>query len=306
MNRNLLIIFFLSIAIQHMNAQDFIVPLWESNIPNYQKSDEREVWDSTDIIRVRLVQEPNITVFLPAKKSATGQAVIICPGGGYHILAYDWEGFDFAKWLNSKGIAAIVLKYRLPGSKSNIVGYKSPLLDAQRAVRLTRYHAKTWNVDPAKIGIMGFSAGGHLASTAGTHFDAGNQAATDKVDQLSSRPDFMVLVYPVITFTQPFMHEGSKKALLGENPDQALVNNFSNELQVTANTPPTFLIHAADDKAVPVENSLAFFNALRKNNVVSEMHIYPQGGHGFGLAVGQEHLSTWSDRLGDWLKWINK
>jgi acetyl esterase/lipase len=167
-------------------GQKYCLPLWTDKIPNYQKTNEIEIRDTTNAVRISYVRNPDISVFLPSKGNATGQAVVICPGGGYVRLAYDKEGTDFAKWLNSKGIAGIVLKYRLPISKSNIINHKSPLLDVQRAIRLTRYHANEWNIEKDKIGIMGFSAGGHLASTAGTHFDAGVANAADPVESLSS------------------------------------------------------------------------------------------------------------------------
>ena len=287
-------------------GQSYILPLWSENIPNYQKTDQVEVRETTDIVMFSLVQKPEISVFLPSKKNATGQAVVVCPGGGYRVVCYDWEGTDIAKWLNSKGIAAIVLKYRLPGSKSNIVRHKSPLLDAQRAIRLTRFHAEEWNISKDKIGIMGFSAGGHLASTAGTHYDSGNPDASDPIDMLSCRPDFMILLYPVITLTKSFTHSGSRKTLLGENPDSTLVNYYSNELHVTPDTPPTFIVHAGDDKSVPIENSLIFYKALNDNDVPTEMHIYPQGGHGFSLAIGKGYLDTWTDRCIDWLKSLSQ
>lgn len=287
-------------------AQNFMLPLWSEGIPNYKETDEVEISDSSNIIRISNVQIPDISVYLPAKKNATGQAVVICPGGGYVRLAYDWEGSDVARWLGSKGIAAIVLKYRLPISNNNIVGYKSPLLDVKRAIRTVRYYASDWNIEKNKIGVMGFSAGGHLASTLGTHFDYGESDAIDEIDRMSSRPDFMILMYPVITFSKPFMHRGSRNALLGENPDSSLVNFYSNELQVKDDTPPTFIVHADDDGGVPVENSLVFYEALKKKNVPVEMHIYPEGGHGFGLALGRGHLESWSDRCIDWLRWIDK
>jgi len=286
-------------------GQNYTLPLWPDNIPNYQKTDEIEIRDTTDAVRISYVQKPDISVYLPSKGNATGQAVVICPGGGYRILAYDKEGSDIAKWLNSKGIAAIVLKYRLPLSKSNIVNHKSPLLDAQRAIRLTRYHANEWNIKKDKIGIMGFSAGGHLAATAGTHFDAGDASANDPVESMSSRPDFMVLVYPVITFNEAFTHKGSRSALLGENPDSTLIKYYSNELQVKDNTPPTFIVHAGDDKSVPVENSLLFYHALKDKGIPAEFHIYPDGGHGFSLAIGKGYLETWPDRCIDWLRSLN-
>jgi len=271
-------------------------------IPNYKETGSAEKWDTSDIISVTNVQQPGIAVYLPAKRHATGQAVVICPGGGYWALAYDWEGIDVAKWLNSKGIAGIVLKYRLPTSEGQIIPHESPMMDARQAVRLVRYHASEWNINPDQIGIMGFSAGGHLASTLGTHFDYGNSYANDLVERISCRPDFMILMYPVITMTKPFMHKGSRNALIGENPEPALAQNYSNELQVSEDTPPTFLVHAADDKGVPVENSLVFYQALVANNVPAEMHIYPSGGHGFSLAINKGHLSQWTDLCITWIK----
>jgi acetyl esterase/lipase len=286
-----------------VNAQDARIPLYPANaIPNYQKTSEVEKRDTTGTLRISLVQQPDIAVYLPTRGIATGQAVVICPGGGYGILAYDKEGTDFAKWLNSKGIAAFVLKYRLPNSKSNVVPYLSPLLDAKRAVRLVRANASKWNIKKDKVGIMGFSAGGHLASTLGTHFDGGNPNAADSIERLSSRPDFMILAYPVITMSKPYMHAGSRNNLIGPNPGEELANLYSNDLQVTKETPPTFIVHATDDKGVPVENSTSFYLALKNNGVAAEMHLYPKGGHGFGLATNMGYLETWTDRLSDWLK----
>ncbi|TFH24129.1 MAG: alpha/beta hydrolase [Bacteroidia bacterium] len=287
-------------------GQNMILPLWEGDPPNYKETGEVTIWDTSDIVRVRNVQKPDIAVFLPSKKNATGEAVVICPGGGYQILAYDWEGSDIARWLNSEGIAACVLKYRLPGSKSNIVPHKSPLMDAQRAMRMVRAHAEKWNIDTGKVGIMGFSAGGHLASTLSTHFDAGDPTSTDPVEQESCRPDFSVLVYPVISLAADFTHKGSGIALLGEDPDPELLRYYSNELQVNEETPPAILIHSDDDKAVPVENSIVYYEALRANGVTSELHIYPYGGHGYSLAIGQGHLSTWPDRVIEWIKYIHQ
>ncbi len=288
------------------NAQNHTLPLWEGEIPNYKANGEQEeFYTNNDLVLLKKIQNPNITVYLPTKNNATGEAVIICPGGGYWVLAYYWEGRDIAKALNTKGIAAIVLKYRLPTSKNYVVRHKSPLLDAQRAMRMVRYHAKDWNIKPNKIGIMGFSAGGHLASTLSTHYDKGNLRAKDSIEQQSSRPDFSILIYPVISFNDEFTHQGSAKALLGENPSKELRNNFSNELQVTKDTPPAFLVHSSDDDAVPVKNSLIYYEALQKNNVAAEMHIYPYGGHGYSLAIGKGHLSSWIDRCTDWIQYIN-
>lgn len=285
------------------SAQEYKLLLWPSgNIPNYKKTNEVEKRDSSGIVRISLVQQPMIDVYLPSKQNATGQALVVCPGGGYGILAYDWEGTDIAKWLNANGIAAIVLKYRLPNSKSNIDPKLSPLLDAQRALRFVRANAEKWNIKKDKIGIMGFSAGGHLASTAGTHFDKGNPNATDSIDRISSRPDFMILMYPVITMSQPYMHQGSRNNLIGTMADSATAKYYSNDLQVTGETPPTLLVHATDDKAVPVENTLSFYQALKNNGVPAEMHIYPYGGHGFSLAIGKGYLQTWTDRCMEWLR----
>lgn len=298
----------LSIAMSIVaTSQEITLPLWPAGkLPNYQKTSEVEKSDSTDIIRISKVQNPEIAVFIPAKKSATGQAVIICPGGGYGILAYNWEGTDVAKWFNSKGIAAVVLKYRLPNSKSNVVPHKSPLMDAQRAIRMVRAHAAEWNIKEDKIGIMGFSAGGHLASTAGTHFDNGNGASADLIERFSSRPDFMILMYPVISMSKPIMHTGSRNNLIGQSPDPQMANYYSAELNVTKETPPTFLVHAGDDKGVPVENSLYMYQALKDKNIPAEMHIYPKGGHGFGLALNIPGTESWTDRCIDWLKYLAK
>ncbi|AHM61972.1 pectin acetylesterase, family CE10 [Flammeovirgaceae bacterium 311] len=296
-------LFFFLIVVTKSMSQSHEIPLWGNAVPNYLQTDEKELRENVEIVRISKVQQPAIEVYLPVKRNATGQAVVICPGGGYGVLAYDWEGTDIAKWLNTKGIAAIVLKYRLPNSRSVLVRHEVPLQDAQRALRLVRYRAKEWNIDPAKIGIMGFSAGGHLASTLGTHFDqkiASNTA--DAVNALSARPDFMVLIYPVITMKEPYTHKGSRNSLLGENPDQQLVDLYSNELQVKPNTPPTFIVHSTDDEGVPVENSLLFYEALRKNKIPAEMHIYPMGGHGYSLGLQHGYLKTWPDRLYDWLQ----
>ena len=280
-----------------------VLPLWTGTPPNSQPAVQpEERAQENGILWVRHVQNPHIEVRLPARGNATGQAVIVCPGGAYAGLAYDWEGTDFAGWLNSHGIAAIVLTYRLP-IDGDVAHQKwlCPLLDAQRAIRLTRAHATDWGINPAKVGIMGFSAGGHLASTAGTHFDAGNVEATDPVDRLSSRPDFMILAYPVISMLKETTHAGSRLNLLGENPSDELVRRYSNELQVTAETPPTFLVHAGDDGAVPVNNTLFFYNALLAHKVPAEMHIYPQGGHGFSLALNKGRLQDWPQLCARWL-----
>ncbi len=283
-------------------AQNTVLPLWPNDIPNAIKTDEKEEVVSADIVRIAKVQMPQLEVYLPSKKNATGQAVLIFPGGGYGILAYDWEGTDFAKFLNSKGIAGIVVKYRLPSANSQKDKHIVPLQDAQRSMRTVRSKATEWNIDPNNIGIIGFSAGGHLASTLGTHYKEEVYAPKDAIDQLSARPDFMALAYPVITMGEPNTHGGSRKNLLGEDPSQEMLDHFSNELQVTADTPPTFLVHATDDTAVPVDNSLLFYTALLKHKVAAEMHIYPSGGHGFALGLTDPHLATWTDQ---WVGWMN-
>jgi acetyl esterase/lipase len=286
-------------------GQNAVLKLYPNGqIPNSGPSTEAEIRDSTDIVRIANVQVPDIAVFLPSRKYATGQAVVICPGGGYQRLAYDYEGEDVAKFFNSKGIAAFVLKYRLPVSNNLSDAHVVPLTDAQRAMRLVRLNAEKWNIDPNKVGIMGFSAGGHLASSLSTHFDYGNPQATDPVERLSCRPDFSLLIYPVITFTGDFQHQGSRKALVGE--DAQLMEYFSSEKQVTEQTPPAILIHSSDDKAVPAKNSLVYYEALVEKGIKAEMHIYTYGGHGFGLAIGKGHLATWPDRVIDFLKMLNE
>ena len=286
-----------------LTAQDEKISLWGKDVPNQQRTDEREKLVSANIIRISNVQNPLIEVYLPSKSNANGQAMLIFPGGGYGILAYDWEGTDVAKVLNAKGIAGIVVKYRLPNSKSIKVKHLAPLQDAQRAMRLVRANAEKWNIDKNQIGVIGFSAGGHLTSTIGTHYMDEVYQKRDSVDNLSARPDFMALIYPVITFlNEKVMHKGSRNNLLGDLKDNVELNkHFSNELHVTKETPPAFLVHAQDDRGVPVENSLLFYKALRKENVPVEIHLYPKGGHGFSLAIKNKHLSTWTTRLTDWV-----
>jgi len=239
---------------------------------------------------------PTLTPYFPAKEKATGAAVIVCPGGGYTHLA-DHEGRPVAEWLNTLGISAFVLKYRL-GPRYH---HPAPLQDAARAIRTVRARATEWNIDPKRIGILGFSAGGHVASTIGTHFDSGKPDASDPIERVGSRPDLMILIYPVITMKE-FAHAGSKRMLLGENPAAELVALLSNEGQVTKETPPAFLVHTANDPTVPVENSLRFAESLRKAGVPFELNIYERGPHGFGLGGNDPILSTWPQRCADWLR----
>ncbi len=242
--------------------------------------------------------KPSLTIYPVSGTNKVPTGVVVCPGGGYQNLAMDHEGKQIAEWLNNLGISAFVLKYRL-GPK-----YHHPveMWDAQRAIRYVRAHASDFGIQTDRIGIWGFSAGGHLASTAGTHFDSGDRGASDPINQQSSRPDFLILAYPVITMEEPYVHLGSRRNLLGEKPDPALVTSLSNEQQVTNRTPPTFLFHTTEDDVVPVENSVMFYLACRKAGVPAEMHIYLKGHHGVGLAQSDPVLRTWPDRLADWLK----
>ncbi|WP_437373476.1 alpha/beta hydrolase [Maribacter litoralis] len=283
-------------------AQDTILPLWPTgNIPNHVKSSEKEIHEQKEILRISKVQVPTIEVYLPSKRDATGEAVLIFPGGGYGILAYDWEGTDIAKFLNGKGIAGIVVKYRLPSNVSQTDKKYVPLIDAQRAIRLVRSKVEEFNIQSNKIGIIGFSAGGHLASTLGTHFNEEVYQPIDGIDKESARPDFMALAYPVISFG-PNTHSGSKINLIGEEESSELSDYFSNEKHVSDQTPPTFLLHATDDAAVPVENSLLFYKAVKDKGVSATMHIYPKGGHGFGLGLHDEHLKDWGKQMIDWIE----
>lgn len=286
-------------------GQDFVLSLYTDQIPNSIQTGDKEKVVKRDITIISNVQNPDIAVYLPSKRFATGQAVIICPGGGYWVLAYDLEGTDIAKYLNSIGVAGIVLKYRLPTYGNTAEPHKAPLMDAQRAMRLVRANATSWNIDTTKIGIMGFSAGGHLASTLGTHFDYGNKSTEDKIERQSCRPDFMVLMYPVVSFTQPCTHSGSKDALLGKTPSDELVKYYSNELQVKDDTPPAFLVHADNDDGVPAENSLLFYTAMRAKKIPAELHILSTGGHGFGLGLKDQHVASWTENLKLWLNSLN-
>lgn len=285
-----------------VRAQDTILPLWpEDGIPNYIDSNEKEMHEVEGVLRISHVQKPTIEVYLPAKQNATGEAMLIFPGGAYTVLAYDWEGTDIAKYLNSKGIAGIVVKYRLPSDVSQSDKKYVPLIDAQRAIRLVRHHADLFHIGIDRVGIIGFSAGGHLASTLGTHFNDNVYSPLDAVDQQSARPDFMVLGYPVITMGK-MTHSGSASNLLGELPKQEFIDHFSNEKHVTEETPPTFLFHSTDDLAVSVENSLLFYKALREHGVSASLHVYPKGGHGFSLALKNDYLSGWPELMYQWIR----
>ena len=241
---------------------------------------------------------PSITPWLPDARGATGTGVVICPGGGYEFLSVDAEGRQVAQWLNRFGVAGFVLRYRHHG-----VGFEhpAPMQDVQRAMQMVRSRAKEWHLAPDRIGVLGFSAGGHLASTAGTHVLAARPDAANPIERVTSRPDFMVLIYPVISMAEPLTHAGSRKNLLGADPDPKLVELMSNERQVTAQTPPTFLIHTTEDNAVPVENSVEFYLALRRAKVPAEMHIFQIGWHGFAMGKPGLTASFWPDLCERWM-----
>lgn len=263
--------------------QPAAVPLWPTGAPGAKGTQPEDL--------------PSMQHYLAPADKANGAAIVVCPGGGYARLAAH-EGHDIAVWLNSLGVSAFVLKYRL-GPRYN---HPVMLWDVQRALRTVRANATDWKIDAQRIGVMGFSAGGHLSASAATHFDEGNSSASDLIDRVSSRPDVAILCYPVITLQPPFAHLGSRKNLLGDNPTAEVVALLSNEQQVTAKTPPTFLFHTVDDAAVPVENSQMFADALRKNKVPYEMHLYEHGRHGVGLAKDDPALSTWPKLLENWLR----
>ncbi len=242
--------------------------------------------------------EPELYVKRPSGP-ANGTAVIILPGGGYGSLAMTYEGLDVGDWFGSFGVTAFVLKYRM---RSTGHMHPVPMMDGQRAIRLVRSRAAEWNIDPSRVGVLGFSAGGHLASTLGTHFDKGDPKSADPIERVSSRPDFMILCYPVISLTSPTVHRGSLKNLLGETPDPKLLHNLSNETQVTAETPPTFIFQTSEDKGVPAENAVAFYLALHKAGVPAEMHIFQNGPHGVGLAKAVPGTKEWPELCHEWLK----
>lgn len=243
---------------------------------------------------------PTLTIYLPPKEKANGAAVVICPGGGYGHLAMDHEGHQIGQWLNSFGVAGFILKYRHRNSGAGY-GHPAPLQDVQRAIRTVRAGAGRWTIDPQRIGVLGFSAGGHLASTALTHYSDKVYDPRDDIDAASARPDFGVLVYPVISLVEPYTHKGSGRNLLGAEPDQTLLRKLSNEKQVTSETPPTFLVHTWEDKAVPAENSIYFYLALREAKVPAEMHIFLKGRHGVGLGQNHGPIGTWPKLCQEWM-----
>ncbi len=287
------------IAAQPIVAQQ-VFPLYPKGVPNSKTSEVKEerITGADGILRISKVTVPTLTMYPAAKEKATGTAVVIMPGGGYGILAASHEGSDVALRLNEMGITAFVLKYRLPSDDIMENKEIGPLQDAQRAIQMVRENAGKWKVKKDKIGIMGFSAGGHLASTTGTQFT--KQTITNP-KKTSFRPDFMVLGYPVISFTDSLTHGGSRNNLLGKTPSPEKIIEYSNELQVNANTPPTFLVHAKDDAAVKVGNTLQFEKALRQNNVPVEVYLYEKGGHGFGMKNKTSDV-RWMDLLENWFR----
>ncbi|MGR3810114.1 alpha/beta hydrolase [Jiulongibacter sp. NS-SX5] len=293
----------LMIASQIAFTQE-VIKLYPSGVPGLKSEisvEEANVSDKDDgVIRLRNITEPTLTVYKPSKEKATGASIIICPGGGYYILAFNKEGTAVAEWFAERGITAFVLKYRLPQAELFSQKEIRPLQDAQQAFRIVRGKAKEFGLDPSQIGIMGFSAGGHLAATASTHFTKQVGEITDK--KVSVRPDYSILMYPVVSFNDKYVHHGSRENLIGPELGIDEITHYSNELQVAENTPPTFLIHAFDDP-IKVENSLEYVKALRKYDVPAELHLYAEGGHGFGLAQNLEGpVRTWPARLEDWLR----
>ena len=283
-----------------IKAQE-VVNIYPDVIPNSKKSDKIESANANSSI-IRGVTKPTLEIYLPEKENATGAAVIICPGGSYSVLVYQGEGIRTAKEFQKNGIAAFVLKYRLPDDTTMTDKKIGPLQDAQQAIKMVRENATKWGIDANKIGLMGFSAGGHLASTEATHF---GKAVIENKNNTSLRPDFLILVYPVISMQDSLTHADSRKNLLGATPSKATIDLFSNELQVDKNTPPTYITHASDDKVVDVDNSIFFYEQLRHHNVAAELHIYQKGGHGF---VFQPQAEGWMNLLFKWMKnskWIN-
>ncbi len=274
------------------------MPLYPNEVPNYISvpNTQKSVTDKNGILRISEVSIPTLTLYAPPKGKSNGTSVIICPGGGYSILAASHEGSDVAKEFNKMGVTAFVLKYRIPNDKAQIDKTIAPLQDAQQAIRTVRKDALKYGINPNRIGIMGFSAGGHLAATASTHFV---KPVGENADETNVRPDFSILIYPVISFKE-FGHKGSADQLIGKNPSAEMIELYSNETQVIKETPPVFLVHAGDDMAVPVKNSLSYYEACQKNGVSANLVIYPKGGHGFGMN-NKSTKEKWMDNVKNWM-----
>jgi acetyl esterase/lipase len=295
-------IFFLLILLFPFAAEaQEIIPLYAGTIPNAKQTEVTEAIPASYPGLIRRSIIPTLEIYLPEKEKANGAAVVICPGGSYTVIVYQGEGVSTAKQFAKNGIAAFVLKYRLPNDSFEINKSIAPLQDAQQAIKIVRENASEWNIDTNKVGIIGFSAGGHLASTEATHF---KKALIENKNNTNLRPDFQVLVYPVISMQDSLTHLDSRTKLLGKNPSKEIIDEFSNELQVDENSPPAYIAQAADDKVVDVDNSIAYFETLRHHKVPVEMHIYQKGGHGFIF-----RQQDWIEPLFQWMKnnkWINK
>lgn len=304
--KNLLCLFITTCIVLITHSQT-VLPLYTDSIPNSKPGPDQEhsETDAKGITRVSLVSRPSLTVYPAPKDIATGAAVIVLPGGSYKMLAFTHEGSDVCKRLNEMGVTAFLLKYRLPNDSIMVDKSIGPIQDAQRAIQMVRERAKEYGVDKNRVGILGFSAGGHLASTAGTHF---NHPYIKVPKKTNLRPDFLVLVYPVISFADSISHKGSRGNLLGPHPTPEQIHQFSNELQVTKKTPPTYLVHAEDDSGVKVQNMLLFATALQKNKVPFDFYLYEKGGHGFGMNNATSEVK-WMDLLQEWLQtngWLKK
>lgn len=306
MKKLILFIFLASYLPAYTSAQQ-VIPLYSDSIPNSKPTPNEESIgaDKNGVVIISKISRPALTLFLPPKDQANGTAVIICPGGGYWVEAVDLEGSDIARKFTEMGVTAIVLKYRLPSDETMIDREIGALQDAQQAIKIVRERAKDWNINPSRIGIMGFSAGGHLAANAGTHFA---KALIPNKENTSLRPDFMLLIYPVITCQSLYGHQGSCAQLIGPHPTPEKIKEVSNELQVTDATPPAFLVHASDDDAVPPQNSISFYLALLEHHIPAELHLYQRSGHGFGLHL-KNSKEEWMERCRNWLEgngWLKR
>ncbi|MBK7106252.1 MAG: alpha/beta hydrolase [Ignavibacteriae bacterium] len=291
--KNILLIFF---VITSLTQAQEIIDLYSGEIPNSKKSNIKEEFKNGMFSKVTI---PKLEIFLAEKDKNNGLAVIICPGGGYGVVVYEMEGIKTAKEFTKNGVNAFLLKYRLPNDSIMIDKKNGTLQDALQAIKLVRENSEKWGIEKSKIGIMGFSAGGHLASTAATHFD---MQIIENNSNINLRPDFQILIYPVISMQEGLTHLGSRENLLGKNPTKELIDFYSNELQVNENIPPAYVTHTGDDKVVDVENSLEYYKALKTNNVPTEMHIYPKGNHGFVLS---QPVEEWMEPILKWLKKLN-
>lgn len=282
-------------------GQSKVIELWNGKVPGAIHNDKykQTIDTAAGWVDKHSIVNPYLDVYPAPKEKSNGTAVVICPGGAYVGMAVKHEGSQVAKWMNSLGITAFVLKYRLPDD--SIMENKSigPMQDGQRAIRIVRNRAKEWGIDPNKIGIMGFSAGGHLASTLSVHF---NEKVYQSEDLTSTRPDFSILIYPVISMDSGITHSGSRANLLGSTPSPELVKHYSNELQVNSETPPAFMVHSLDDDAVPVQNSINYALAMHKFEIPCELHIYQSGGHGYGLGRSKNTESSWAEACRKWLE----